>query len=359
MNKRNKEIKRLLLEIWGDIEDYDNECYNFEAVTLMLRDLYILLKPYLKSDELPKWCIPLMRGISICSGSIYAHSADSRALILVVNAFIYHIVNVGKAENTDIIVFKPTEKDDTGSLLASKNEYYYDIMQMDLSDIISMLQDVLDKNDDEVECFKTNYFGVPGLTKELEDYYKYINGEQHNNIDEIQKLLNELHFLADNDYENGIDVKRTCTMLKDLYNLIKPYITGETFPMWCLPLMRCLSIYAYSPFAQATDEMACLLACNAFIYHIQHFGDSQNPDIIIFNSDLRDENGNQITSKTTYYYDLHKMDLSDLMQMIEEVSANYHGNISYNATKCWGISDLMQESMDYDAYRREMLFDFE
>lgn len=53
------------------------------------------------------------------------------------------------------------------------------------------------------------------------------------------------------------------------------------------------------------------------------------------------------------------MDLSNLMQMIEEVSANYHGNISYNATKCRGISDLMQESMDYDAHSREMLFDME
>lgn len=342
--KKNEEIRRLSLEIHGNIEDYENECWNSEAITAMLRDVYILLKPYLKSDTLPKWCIPLIRGISICSGLIYAGTAYARSCVLVVNAFIYHILNARHIENTDIITLKATGKDDDGNLLTSKNEYYFNIMEMDLSDIIKMIEEVTEKSPDVIDL-KITGWGIPDLTKEIENYLEYMNGAEDDS-DEIKRLLNELHFLTENSYEDGINVKRTSVMLKDLYNLIRPHINGDTFPVWSLPLIRSLSIYAHNALAETTDEMTCLLACNALIYYIVHFNESENPDVIKFSSDLTDEEGNQITSRTTYYYDLEKMDLSDLIKMIEDVQKNYK---DFNGcdTSCWGIKDLMKERMDY------------
>jgi len=44
----------------------------------------------------------------------------------------------------------------------------------------------------------------------------------------------------------------------------------------------------------------------------------ENPSIIKINSCI-DDNGDVVTSKDSYYYDINKGDLSDIISMLEEL----------------------------------------
>ena len=107
-------------------------------------------------------------------------------------------------------------------------------------------------------------------------------------------------------------------LLKETYEFMESCFCSENIPKDCISIL--CRMYLFSEMSVDADKIirACGLIAGRFVKQISMSVGVENPSIIKINSCI-DDNGDVITSKDRYYYDINKGDLSDVISMLEEM----------------------------------------
>lgn len=107
-------------------------------------------------------------------------------------------------------------------------------------------------------------------------------------------------------------------LLKETYEFMEPYFYAEDIPKDCISIL--CRMYLFSEMSVDADKVtcACGLIAGRFVTQISMIAALDEPFLIKIPSYI-DDNGNVITSKDKYYYDINTGDLSDVIKMLEEL----------------------------------------
>lgn len=142
----------------------------------------------------------------------------------------------------------------------------------------------------------------------------------------VDTPIDELDLPMDCEIDTEIfEVDEFKQLIQDSYNFFKPYLTSDSLPCEYIILIAKIYSFCDNPIQVHKTATACKIVARAFIEMLcnKNFADEDGNIKVI--SDYTDEASNIITSKVEYIYNVAVGDLSEVIDMIDELED--HGMI--------------------------------